>query len=81
MPCQSLVTAAQPVCDFSFVFRRHPEHSLYVSEKLLIMYMVMRVFYAVKFNNRDITRFGKPKVSKSVKHAQDGQKVQKITHL
>jgi hypothetical protein len=57
--------------------RRHPEHALYLSDKLIKMYMVMRIFYAVKFNNRDLTRFGKP----SVKRAGDGRKMQKIMHL
>jgi Transposase protein len=79
--CQSLFATAYPSCDFTFLFRRHAEHAQYLSEKLIKMFMVMRIFYAVKFNNRDLTRFGKPKVPATVKRAQDGRKMQKIMHL
>ena len=63
------------------MFRRHPEHAQYLSEKLLKLYMAMRIFDAVKFNNRDLTRFGLPKVPANVKRAKDGRKMQKILHL
>lgn len=79
--CQTLFELAFPLCNFSFLFSLHPEHALYLSVKLIKMYLVMRIFYAIKFNNRNLTRFGKPKVSASVKRGLDGRKMQKIMHL
>lgn len=79
--CETLYNAAFPLCDFSFLFHRHPEHALYLSQKVIRLYMVMRIFYAIKFNNRNLTRFGKPKVASTVKRVLDGRKMQKIMHL
>lgn len=78
--CQKLYKIVYPCCDFKFLFNRHPEHAIYLSEKLTKLYIVMQIFYAVKFRNRELTRSGKPKVALTVKRAQDGRKMQKILH-
>ena len=52
--------------DFTFIFVSHPEHALYLSQKITKLYIVMRLFYAVKFKNRDITTW---KLDKKRKNA------------
>jgi len=37
-----------------FLFVKHPEHGLYLSLKITKLYIVMSLFYAIKFINRDI---------------------------
>jgi len=52
---QKLYEHMYPALDFTFIFVSHPEHALYLSQKITKLYIVMRLFYAVKFRNRDIT--------------------------
>lgn len=78
---KSIFDITYSACDFEFLFQRHAEHAVYLSQKLTKLYIVMRIFYALKFKNRDIVRSGKPKTSASVKKAEDGRKMQKLLHL
>jgi len=52
----ALFEVIQPHCEFQFLFVRHAEHSNYLAEKLTKMYIVMRIFYAVKFENMKLAK-------------------------
>jgi len=74
-----LYNTVQPQCDFGFLFVRHPEHALYLSEKLTKLYIVMRLFYAVKFSNRELKN--KNNSCQSVRRSGASRKMQKILNI
>jgi len=47
-----LISEMKEKCDVSFLFRLHQEHALHLSEKLIDYFVVMRIFYAIKFKNQ-----------------------------
>ena len=75
----ALCSIIQPQCDFGFLFLRHPEHALYLSEKLPKLFIVMRLFYAVKFSNRELKSQNDRSV-KSARRSVAARKMQKILH-
>jgi hypothetical protein len=75
---QSLYDVISPSCDFTFLFTLHPEHALYLSQKILKLYIVMRIFYAVKFANRELQC--NTRRNKSVRGSEKSRKMQKICH-
>jgi hypothetical protein len=78
---ESLYNAIYPHCDFSFVFMHHPEHALFLAEKLTRMFVTMRIFYAVKFINHDLNPTSTKEMSGSVRRSEKGRKMQKILHV
>ena len=75
----SLFNVIQPKCDFQFLFIRHPEHACYLSDKLTKMYIVMRIFYAIKFANRELVS-NKRKPGESARRDRTSRKIQKVLH-
>jgi len=75
----TLYNVIHPKCDFQFLFRRHPEHACYLSEKLTKVYMMMRIFYAVKFENRAL--MSKKTASASQRRNSYKRKMEKVLHL
>ena len=75
----ALFNIIQPHCDFQFLFVRHPEHALYLSQKLTKVYIVLRLFYAVKFSNRDLKQQTNATCD-SVRRSTARRKMQKIVH-
>ena len=77
-----LYDVIHPQCNFNFLFMRHPEHASYLAQKLTKMYIVMRIFYAVKFENRTLK---KPQTShshgESSRRTTTKRKMQKVLHL
>jgi len=69
-----------PECEFSFLFKRYPEHALYLGEKIVKLYVTMRLFYAVKFKNREINAQRKCTVAASDRQSQSKRKMQKVLH-
>jgi hypothetical protein len=69
-----------PDCDFSFLFIRHPQHALYLSEKVTKLYLTMRLYYAVKFYNRDLKSNTKTDELQSARRSVTKRKMQKILH-
>jgi hypothetical protein len=67
-------------CDFLFLFYRHPEHALYLSEKITKLYLTMRMYYVVKFFNRDLKAPTKSSESVSDRRCVVKRKMQKILH-
>lgn len=51
---QSLFNIVFDKCDFSILFEGHAEHALYLSTKITKLFIVMRIFYAVKFFNQSV---------------------------
>ena len=78
---KSLFEAIYPSCDFSFLFMRHAEHALILSEKITKMFLTMRIFYAVKFMNRELETVSSNRVGDSVRRSSTKRKMQKITHV
>jgi len=71
-------------CDFSFLFVRHPEHACYLSEKLTKMYIVMRIYYAVIFENRAMVKVRSGSsacAGESERRSTIKRKMQKVLHL
>jgi hypothetical protein len=77
---QWLYEQIHPQCDYTFLFLQHPEHSLLLSEKLTRLYITMRVFYAVKFLNRELSIKPSKQPSGSVRRSENARKMQKIVH-
>ena len=79
----SLSNAIQPQCDFTFLFVRHPQHALYLSEKLVRMFVIMRIFYSIKFSNREIAAgASSSKTSgQSARRSENQRKMQKILNI
>ena len=77
-----LFNAIYPCCDFNFLFVQHPEHACYLSEKLTKMYIVMRIYYAVKFQNRTLLKSSLPDTDTcSTRRSSTQRKMQKVLHL
>jgi hypothetical protein len=75
----SLFKLIHPLCDFTCMFSGHPEHALYVSEKIIKMYIVMRIFYALKFSNTEHRKVSS-KPGQSARRSAKARKMQKILH-
>jgi hypothetical protein len=69
-----------PNCDHSFLFISHPQHASYLSHKITKLYILMRIFYAVKFSNRDVASAKLSKCNQSVRRSEKSRKMQKILH-
>jgi len=78
---QKLYDYIFPLCDFDFLYTRHPVHALYLSQKITKLYIIMRLFYAVKFVNRDsAAQKTKSGQVKSVRRFDSTRKMQKVLH-
>jgi len=53
---QSVYDVIYPCCNFKFLYLRHAENASYLSQKLTKMYIVMHIFYAVKFENTNLSK-------------------------
>jgi len=52
----TIISEIHKKCDLSFLFFLHPEHTLYLSDILVHNFVIMRIFYAIKFCNQKIVR-------------------------
>lgn len=77
----TLFKIIHPQCNFQFLFIRHPEHALYISEKLTKLYVVMRLFYAMKFANRNLLQASKATNIAGVCQSSTRRKMKKILHV
>jgi hypothetical protein len=77
---KSLFSDIYPKCDFSFLFVRHPEHALYLSEKITKLYLTMRMYYALKFYNCKLKAPAKSNESGSERRSVTKRKMKKILH-
>ena len=78
----SLYEVIYPCCNFQFLHIRHAEHAIYLSQKLTKMYIVMRLFYAVKFANRELTNKSVTGTrGESARRNVTKRKMQKVLHL
>ena len=41
-------------CNFEFLLREHPEHAFHLEQSIVKLFVITRIFYFVKFYNRDI---------------------------
>lgn len=77
---KQLYDAVYPTLDFTFLFVEHPEHGLYLSLKITKLYIVMSLFYAIKFINRDIN-LSKVTGKRHIAHVSvQLRKIQKVLH-
>jgi len=80
---QKLFDGIFPRLNFQFLFLDHAEHDVYLSHKITKLYIVMRIFYALKFMNRDIAAMKcntqKVGVRKSTNLRKNGQVFKQMT--
>ena len=78
---QKLFDSIYPLCDFGFLYVSNPLHAIYLSQKINKLYIVIRLFYAIKFNNRERdAQKAKPGEVESVRRSQSARKMQKVMH-
>ena len=77
---QKLYDHIYPLLNFSFLFLGHPEHALYLSQKITKVYIIMRIFYAVKFVNRDIAAKKHKLKTPDAHRSEKTRKMKKVMH-
>jgi len=78
----SLFGIIYPKCNFEFLYVRHPEHACYLSEKVTKTYITMRIYYAVKFANRNLKiNMTMTSQSQSSRRHSTKRKMEKVLHM
>ena len=77
---QRLCDTIFPKLNYSFIFSARPQHALYLSQKITKLYIVMRLFYAVKLVNRDIAATRPNAKRKDTHSSEESRKMQTILH-
>jgi hypothetical protein len=54
---KTLFSIIESACSFAFLFALHPEHAICVSRSMIAKYTVMRIHFALKFENADLSKF------------------------
>ena len=51
---QILMNKVREQCDFSYLYTCHAEHAIHLESNLIKLFVETRMFYHVKFFNRDV---------------------------
>jgi hypothetical protein len=80
---KSLFDLIHPIGNFSFLFIRHAEHALYLSHEITKLYIIMRMFYAVRFINHDLksNAAADTKGRQCVRRTEKSRKMKKIMRM
>jgi len=75
-----LYNCTYPLLNYNFLFVKHPEHAVYLSQKITKLYIVMRIFYAVKFLNRDLSSRRVQTEKTGTQKSEKTRKMKKVMH-